>query len=67
MLKVQILFFSRRERRIAERKYEELLEKLGPPLRASKKTDIPRMTDTPLPDLASTSDSGDSSEEEKET
>ena len=43
------------------------MEKLGPPSQTNQKTDITRMTDTSLPDLVSTLDSGDGSEEEKKT
>ena len=53
-----------RERREAEKK--ELLEKLRP-LSQSNQADIPRITDTSLPELVSPSDSGDGSGEEKDT
>ena len=56
-----------RERRKAEKKYEELLEKLGSPSQINQKTDIPSVTDTSLPELVSTSDSGDGSGEERDT
>ena len=53
-----------RERRIAERKYEKLLERSGIPPRACKEADTPGWQ--PLPDLFHTSDSGSGSEDEKE-
>ena len=54
-----------RERREAEKKYEELLEKLRPVSHINQKADIQSEIDTSLPELNSTSDSGDETEKEE--